>query len=144
MVYIPITDYNAMKSCPSAIQNCHLSRKLSSQSGFTLIEIIIVVAIIGGLAAIAIPAYQSYVVEAQSNACLSETKSYSNKVLYILNDQDDGTVPIAPNLGACQFITNATGWTVATQQKILATAKSPSNARVECDIPNGSPCRILP
>lgn len=119
-------------------------KSLLSQIGFNLLELMIVIATVGILAAIATPTYQVYSSRAKNNACLSESKSYGNEVFVLLNDEDSASTPSSPILSSCQSITDATGWTLNTWQKIEAIAKAPSNARIECDIPNGTPCIILP
>ena len=61
---------------------------MNVQKGFTLIELMIVVAIIGILAAIAIPAYQNYSKRSSETACLAEVKGLASQQFVRINDPE--------------------------------------------------------
>ena len=68
--------------------------KTNRKAGFTLVEIMIVVAIIGLLAAIAIPSFVNARTKSQQNACINNLRQVSgSKDQYALDK--NGTAPTA-------------------------------------------------
>ena len=76
----------------------------SRKSGFTLVEIMIVVAIIGLLAAIAIPNFVKARSRAQTNACIANLKQLQGATETYLLEKKSSTYPDAATLVSEGFL----------------------------------------
>ena len=90
------------------------------RKNFTLVEIMIVVAIIGLLAAIAVPSFMQARSSAQENACMNNQRQINGAIQqYMLQEGDndpalsdaaayiDGEIPECPVAGTYNFDTNS-------------------------------------
>lgn len=104
---------------------CGCSRGASQQRGFTLIELMIVVAIIGILASIAVPQYQNYIYRARVVEGLTLSAGFKNAVVDYYSSNNAfpdsaasvGLVDLssAPSSGALESIQLGIGGVITVQ-----------------------------
>jgi type IV pilus assembly protein PilA len=80
--------------------------KRQLQKGFTLIELMIVVAIIGILAAVALPAYQDYTVRAKVSEVVIAASACRTSVTEVYQSTNTASLPTGGNWG-CEFAAGA-------------------------------------
>ncbi|MGI6657583.1 MAG: type IV pilin protein [Desulfobulbus sp.] len=96
----------------------HVRQTAKNNKGFTLIELMIVVAIIGILAAIAVPQFSSYRAKGYIASCVSDAKNAHTAVIAYCGDHPNDTAP-ADEINPTKAATTYTSIKASAGNKIV-------------------------
>jgi type IV pilus assembly protein PilA len=88
------------------------------QQGFTLIELMIVVAIIGILAAVALPAYKDYTIKARVSEGILAASQCRTTIAEVYQTAPAGTAPAANGWGCGEGVANPTKFVASVQTDV--------------------------